>query len=707
MKKKLLLALVIAAFAGFIVFDLDRYLTLDYLQSQRAALAAYQASHPLTVVAIYFAVYVVVTALSLPGAAVMTLAAGALFGLGWGVLIVSFASSIGATLAFLVARTLLHDWVQRRFAQQLRPINRGIERDGKFYLFTLRLVPLFPFFVINLVMALTPMRTWPFYWVSQIGMLPGTIVYVNAGTQLAQVQSTAGLLSPELILSFVLLGLFPWLARLAVDAYKRWRTLAAFKKPKHFDYNLLVIGAGSAGLVTAYIGATVKAKVGLIERNAMGGDCLNTGCVPSKTLLKSARVAHSAAVAERFGLHPLAPQVDFAAVMDRVQHAVAQVAPHDSVERYSQLGVECLQGEATLVSPWELELDGRRLSARNIVIATGGRPAVPDLPGLEQVDYVTSDSVWQLRERPRRLLVVGGGPIGCELAQAFARLGSEVTMAVRSRLLPKEDEDVAALITQRLRDEGIEVLEGHSVSAFLRDGEKQLAELKTGDSMLQCGFDCVLLAMGRKANTEGLNLDKLGIQLDGDGTLQVDEYLRTSCPTVYACGDVAGPYQFTHVSAHQAWYAAVNALFGGFRRFRVDYRVIPWVTFTDPEVARVGLNEQQAAQLGMAVEVTRYDLAELDRAITESETQGFVKVLTPPGKDRILGVTLVGSHAGEHLSEFVLAMKHNLGLNKILGTIHVYPTFAEANKYAAGEWRKAHKPEKILQWVERYHAWRR
>lgn len=713
MRRTYIFILLVLAVTVFVFFDLDQYLSLEYFNQQKNAISSYQQQQPLLLALIYFVVYVLVTAFSLPGAAVMTLVGGALFGLGWGLLIVSFASTIGATLAFLIARSLLRDWVQEKFSNYLAAINAGVEKDGEFYLFSLRLVPVFPFFVINLVMALTPIKPWPFYWVSQLGMLAGTAVYVNAGTRLAQLDSLAGILSPELIAAFVLLGVFPWIARALVALLKQRKALSRFKRPEKFDNNILVIGAGSAGLVSSYIAATVKSKVTLIEKDKMGGDCLNTGCVPSKALIRSSRICHYLQRAEDYGLKNVSPEVDFAAVMQRVKRIIDTIAPHDSVERYRSLGVNCLRGEAALISPWQVELtepggEKKILSARNIIIASGGRPAVPELAGLDRIDYLTSDTIWQLTVLPRQLLVVGGGPIGCELAQAFRRLGSEVTMIVRSQLLPKEDDDVVAQVEKKFQREGIRVLSQSKIIQLENNGGQKSLRLSLGNNdEITVSGDQLLLAVGRVANTEQLELSAVGIERTARGTVAVDQYMRTSCPTIYACGDVAGPYQFTHVAAHQAWYAAVNALFGSVKKFRVDYRVIPWVTFCDPEVARVGLNEQEARARGIRYEVTRYQLDDLDRAITDSEAHGFIKVLTPPGRDKILGVTIVGYHASELIAEYILAMRHGLGLNKVLATIHIYPTLAEVNKYVAGEWKKAHKPERVLRWVEKFHSYRR
>jgi len=710
--RKLAVALVLGiSIAAFFAFDLGQYLNLQTLKDQQAAITAFRANNPLAGVVIYFVLYVVATALSVPGAALLTLAGGAVFGLFWGTLIVSFASTIGATLAFLISRFLLRDWVSQRFGQRLTAIDEGVRREGAFYLFTLRLVPAFPFFLINLLFGLTAMKARTFFWVSQLGMLAGTVVYVNAGTQLGKLDSLSGILSPTLLGSFVLLGIFPLIARKLVEIVRRNKVFAGWKKPARFDRNLVVIGGGSAGLVTAYIAAAVKAKVTLVEKHKLGGDCLNTGCVPSKALIRSARFLSHVTRAQEFGIASAHAKFEFADVMKRVQAVIKTVEPHDSAERYTGLGVDVVHGSAKIVSPWEVDIthdDGstRRLSTRSIVIATGARPFVPPIPGIETVGYLTSDNVWNLRELPQRLVVLGGGPIGSELTQAFARLGAQVTQVeMAPRLLMREDPEVSALVMERFRAEGIAVLVKHRAREFVVEhGEKILIAEHDGQDV-RIPFDAVLVAVGRAANLKGFGLEELGIPTGR--TVDTNEFLQTRYPNIYAAGDVAGPFQFTHTAAHQAWYAAVNALFDPFRKFKADYAVIPWATFVEPEVARVGLNELEAGEKGIPYEVTTYGLDDLDRAIADSEAHGFLKVLTVPGKDRILGVTIVGEHAGDLIAEYVLAMKQGIGLNKILGTIHIYPTLAEANKYVAGNWKKAHAPQQLLAWVERFHAWRR
>lgn len=717
--RKLILAGVIAVLIGaWYAFNLGQYFTLESAKAQQAALQEIITDQPLQSSAVYFIVYVIVTALSLPGAAVMTLLGGALFGFWWSLLLVSFASSVGATLAFLVSRFILHDWVQAKFQHRLKAINAGIKKDGAFYLFTLRLIPVFPFFVINILMAITPMKTRTFYLISQLGMLAGTMVYVNAGTQLGQLESLSGILSPPLLLSLALLGVFPLLAKRVMGWIQKRRVYAPWNKPAHFDQNMVVIGAGSGGLVSAYIAAAVKAKVTLIEKKQMGGDCLNTGCVPSKALIRAAHTMKEITCADEFGIQAEAVSVDFTRVMQRVHNVINRVEPHDSAERYTQLGVNCIQGEAKILSPWEVEVQGKRITTRNIVIATGARPLVPGIPGLKEVNYHTSDTIWSLKEQPRRLLVLGGGPIGCELAQSFCRLGSQVTLVeMADQLLIREDSEAAALVREGLTNDGVQIKTGYKAVRFeSSDAENGVSRQQVylesaANATCSVEFDAVLLALGRVANVRGFGLEELGIGTTARGTVEVNPYLQTKYPNIFAVGDVAGPFQLTHAAGHQAWYAAVNGLFGQFKRFKADYSVLPAVTYTSPELARVGINEKEARQqhhdFDAKFEITTYKLSELDRAITDAENYGFIRVITPKGKDRILGVTIVGHRGGELLAEFTLAMRHGLGLNKILGTIHPYPTMSEATKYTAGEWKRANAPQGLLRLIEKYHRWMR
>ena len=715
MKKIALIGLVALGVSAFFMFDLNQLLTLENIKASQAQFEQWRNTSPIFVSLAFLIIYTIVTALSMPGAAIMTLAAGALFGIIWGTIIVSFASTFGATLAFLASRYLFRDFIQQRFGNQLQSINNGIQRDGNFYLFTLRLVPVFPFFLINLLMGLTLIPAKSFYWVSQVGMLVGTIIYVNAGTQLSQIENLNSILSGQLLLSFALLGIFPLLAKKAVNIFKRNRVYRNYSKPRSFDRNLVVIGGGAAGLVSAYIGSAVKARVTLVEAGKMGGDCLNHGCVPSKALIRSAKLIQQLRQGDRYGINATEPSFSFKKVMARVLEVIKKIEPHDSIERYTDLGVDVIQGFATIVDPWTVEVQlkaggTKRLTTRSIVIAAGASPFVPPLPGLDEVGYLTSDTLWaefSKREKPpKRLIVLGGGPIGTELAQSFVRLGSEVIqIEMAPRILIREDEDVSRIASSFLEDEGVEVLTNHKAMSVEHEGDEKILVVEHNGIEKRIAFDDLICAVGRSARLQGYGLEELGIPVQR--TVQTNEYLETLYPNIYAAGDVAGPYQFTHTAAHQAWFAVVNALFGNLKRFKVDYSVIPWTTFIDPEVARVGLNEQEAKEQGVAYDITRYELGELDRAITDSADQGFIKVLTVPGKDRILGVTIVAEHAGELLAEYVLAMKHKLGLGKILATIHTYPTFAEANKYVAGEWKRTHVSTKILTMLDYYHRWRR
>ncbi len=693
--KLILIVVVIALIAAFFAFDLGQYLTLEYLKGKQADITAYYQTNPAQTIAVFMAFYIAAIALSFPGATLLTLVAGAVFGLVAGTIIVSFASSIGATLAFLVSRYALRDWVQAKFGDRLKPINDGVAKEGGFYLFTMRLVPAFPFFLINLVMGLTQMKTWTFYWVSQLGMLLGTIVYVNAGTELAKITSLKGILSPGLIGAFVLLGIFPIIAKKIIDSLKAKKVYAKWtdKKPAHFDRNVVVIGGGSAGLVTSYIAAAVKSKVTLVERHQMGGDCLNTGCVPSKALIRSAKLLNHISRAREFGITSASATWDFAEVMERVQKIIADIEPHDSVARYTSLGVDCMKGSAKIITPWEVEItkdDGstQKLTTKNIVIAAGSRPFVPPIPGLAECKPLTSDNIWNLRTLPKRLVVLGGGPIGSELTQCFARFGSEVTQVeMLPRIMIREDPEVSAMVKAKFEAEGVKVLVDHKAKqVVIENGEKYLIVEHAGQEK-RIAFDEILCAVGRIANTTGYGLEELGIP--AKKVVETNEYLETIYANIFACGDVAGPYQFTHTAAHMAWYASVNALFGKFKKFKVDYSVVPWATFTDPEVARVGINEQEAIEKKIAHDVHVYGIDDLDRAIADGEAHGFVKVITPKGSDKILGATIVGEHAGDLLVEFVAGMKHGFGLEGILNTIHTYPTLGEANKYAAGIYKRS------------------
>ncbi|HIF9134606.1 dihydrolipoyl dehydrogenase [Photobacterium damselae] len=714
-KRKLFLLGIIAAVIGiWLYFDLSQYFTLEQAKAQQLALQDTIQTHPVWASLVFFFAYVAVTALSLPGAAIMTLLGAALFGFWWSLVLVSFASTIGATLAFLFSRFILRDWVQTKFGSRLSAINDGVKKQGSFYLLSLRLIPVFPFFLINLLMGLTPIRAKQFFFVSQLGMLPGTAVYVNAGTQLGEINTLSGIISLPVLISLALLGLFPLIAKAVMNQIQARKIYQKWQKPTSFDQNMVVIGAGSGGLVSAYIAAAVKAEVTLIEKHKMGGDCLNTGCVPSKALIRAAHNMAEIQRAAEFGVSTGPIAIDFKQVMTRVQKVISKIEPHDSIERYRSLGVNCITGEAIIRSPWEVEVDGKIITTKNIVIATGARPLVPNIPGLQSVNYLTSDTVWSLQEQPQKLLVLGGGPIGCELAQSFARLGTKVTLVeMAPQLLIREDSDAAKLVQDSLIADGVEIKLEHKAMRFesiVDANGKTMGKVYLdfhNEQQVTVEFDAVLLALGRVANVQGFGLEELGITTTARGTVEVNDYLQTQYPNIYAVGDVVGPYQLTHAASHQAWYAAVNGLFGQFKRFKADYSVMPAATYTSPEVARVGLNEKEATAQGIEFDVVTYGIDDLDRAITDGEDHGFIKVITPKGKDTILGATIVGANAGDLLAEFTLAMRHNLGLNKILATVHPYPTMSEAVKYTAGVWKRNNAPEKLLEWVAKYHRWMR
>lgn len=704
MKKIFIIVLIMACLFLFRYFEVFSYLNLEYIKANQEILHTYYLQNKITVLTSYFLLYVLVTAVSLPGATILTLLGGSLFGLLNGFILVSFASSIGATIAFLLSRILFKDYIEAKFSDKLKLINKGIEKDGAFYLFSLRLVPAFPFFLINILMGLTSIKVLTFYLVSQLGMIFGTLVYVNAGVEIAKITSLTEILSPSLLFSFTLLGIFPLMAKKILDFIKHQKIYKGHSKPKKFDYNMIVIGAGSAGLVTSYICATLKARVALIEKHKMGGDCLNTGCVPSKAIVKAAKMAYEVNQASSYGIKANIESIDFKQVMARVHKVIKKIEPHDSIDRYTELGVECISGEATILSPWEVKVNNKVLTSKNITIATGASPLIPNIKGLKEIDYLTSNNLWKLAELPKKFLVLGGGPIGLEMAQSFNRLGSKVTLIeMGDRIMSKEDEDVSLAVHKKLTHEGVNILTLHKAVEF--SANKLLCEFE--GKIINIEFDNVLIAIGRVPNLDHFGLENLKLEIRKNNTIFANEYMQTNYPNIYVCGDVTGPYQLTHTASHQAWYCAVNALFNPIKRFKVDYSVIPWCTYTDPEVATVGENESSAKLKNIEYEVTKYGLDDLDRAIVDGSDYGFVKVLTKKGSDQIIGATIVGVQAGELITEFITNMKYKKGLNAILGTIHTYPTLSEGNKYVAGLWKKNNAPVKLLSYVQKFHLWRR
>ena len=464
--------------------------------------------------------------------------------------------------------------------------------------------------------------------------------------------------------------------------------------------HLIVIGGGSGGLVCAAGAAGLGAKVALIEKHKMGGDCLNTGCVPSKAIIRSAKIIHDTQTAERFGLKAHNFDIKLDSVLASVREVQEKIAPHDSVERFTSLGVDVHLGEYRFISPHQISNGKETLKAKRFCIATGASPFVPPIPGLDKIPSLTSDNVWQLKELPKNLIVLGGGPIGAELAQTFARLGSHVTVVeMADRLLIREDSEVSELVKKRFEAEGLTVL--LKTKAEQIDGSLIVSDPNGQKGKIE--FDQILVAVGRAPNVNGLGLEKAGVQYDKKG-IKTDATLRTSAKHIYACGDVVGPYQFTHTADFQARLILRNALFPG--KSKIDYRVVPWCTFTEPEVARVGLNESEAKQNKVAHDVYQYALSDLDRAVCDREAEGFIKVLTEKGTDQILGVTLVGSHAGDLLHELALAMHQKIGLKKVASMIHVYPTLAEVSKRIADSYQRTRLTGNTKKWLKRYLDWR-
>ncbi|MFK7794043.1 MAG: FAD-dependent oxidoreductase [Gammaproteobacteria bacterium] len=706
MKRIIIFLVIIASIIfGLTYFDIGSYLTFSELKERQSELQSLVSNNPFKAAAIFFSIYVIATAISVPGAFIFTLAGGALFGLTQGTILVSFASTIGALFAYLVARYFLHDVVQNKFSDRLGLINRKVDEEGAFYLLFLRLVPVFPFFLVNLVMALTPIRAFTFYWVSQLGMLPATLIYVNAGTQIAKISSPGDIASPSLIFALVLLGILPFITKGIMSILKSKRVYKKFTKPTSFEYNTIVVGGGSAGLVASYTTSTLQGKVLLVERHQMGGDCLNTGCVPSKSILRSAKFVADLKDFESYGLSKANYELEFKNIMSRVHDKIAVIEPKDSVARYTELGVECEQGDAAIISPWQVKINDKTLNTKNIIIATGASPALPDITDLDKIPYYTTDTVWSITEAPKKLLVIGAGPIGCELGQAFARLGSDVSIANNhATILPNEDAEAAKIVEASLLKDDITLLNNFKSDKFINDFDNYSLVGTQDDSITNISFTHLLIATGRKANIEGM--DALDLEINDQGRIETNATLQTMYPNVYACGDVTSSMQYTHTASHQAWYAAFNALFHPIKKFKCTLNNIPRAVFTDPEITSVGITEQQAIDQGINHQVTTFPMDDIDRAITDNATAGFVKVITPVNSDEILGVCIVGEHASELIAEFVLAKTNGLGLNKILKTVHIYPTRSEINRMVAGKWRRSKLTARTLDILKKFQSWR-
>ena len=699
----------------FYFYGLDGYLSLQYISESQASFRQQFIASPIKISFFYSLIYILVTTFSLPGAAVLTLLAGALFPFLTALIIVSFSSTIGATLAMVITRFLYHDIIKDRFPKAYQLVEKGLTREGAKFLFFLRLVPIFPFFVVNYVFAVTRIPVLIFAFVSQIGMLPGTIVYINAGHQLSSIKGLDGIFSPGILFSFGLLATFPFVMKFFVNRYRYRKIYRSYKKPKSYDANLVVIGGGSAGLVGAYMGAASKAKTILIEEDKMGGDCLNTGCVPSKAILHVAEEVHitQKILGKKIVKGTAKKEIDFLKVISHVKQSIKKIEPHDSIDRYTKLGVECIKGKAKILDPFTVKTNGRIIKTKAILVATGASPIIPDIEGKEKVqsDILTSNSIWDLKKLPQKLLIIGGGAIGCEMSQAFSRLGSKVTLVeAQSRILLGEDIETAKLMERVLTKEGVQILTNTKLESFhsKKSGRKAINEatLKKGKKQLKIAFSKVLIAVGRKATTSGFGLEELGIEKHPDGRIVINDYMQTNIPNVYAAGDVSGPFQLTHAAGHQGWHAVIHALYGFAYAPKINYSLMPTCVYTSPEVASVGLREQDAVKRKEGYEITQFDLKELDRAIVDENTEGFVRVITPWKKNNILGVTIVAKGASNLLLEFLATMKNKKRLNSILGTIHPYPSLGEANKYVASKWLKNHTSEEAMEKVKKFNTWR-
>lgn len=707
------IALTLLVAIGTAIVVLSRGAGLSDLDDLRATVAAVRArvdAHPAAAAGLFALAYVAVTALSLPLALWLTLAGGALFGHGIGIPLVALSATAGATLAFLAARHLLRDAVTRRFADRMAAIDRGVARDGWRYLLSLRLVPAIPFFAVNLAMGLTAMPLRSYVVATFVGMLPATAIYVNAGVALGRLRSPSDILTLPAAGSLVLLAALPWVARIGAGVLHRSRPAGRWTRPRRFDRNLIVIGAGAAGLVASLTAATARARVTLVEAGRMGGECLNTGCVPSKALLASARAAEAQRRGPRFGLAPAPVVVDFPAVMRRVAGVIAAIAPHDSAERYRSLGAEVLAGRARLVDPWTVEIalaagGTTRRSARHIVIATGSAPVVPAIEGLTTTPHVTTDTLWdrlaQMDAAPARMAILGGGAVGVELGQALQRLGSAVTLIEAGpRLLPREDPEAVALVTGRLEAEGVRILTETRALSAAPEGDGARIELAgpAGRESLRC--DLLLVATGRRPRLDGIGLDDLGLDPADPGAWP---------ESLILAGDADGGPQLTHRAGASGWATAMRALAAPFWRPAVPEDGVARVVFTDPELASCGLSEAEARARGLAVETTRFDLGTLDRALADGDGdgEGIVKVLTRAGSDRILGTTIVGPHASDLAGLVVLAMRRRIGLGALQSVPFAYPTYPEALGRTGGQWRLQRLSPRLLGLAQRWNDLRR
>jgi pyruvate/2-oxoglutarate dehydrogenase complex dihydrolipoamide dehydrogenase (E3) component/uncharacterized membrane protein YdjX (TVP38/TMEM64 family) len=700
--------------------------------------------------------YVFLTVLLVPGSAI-TVGAGTLFGLKIGFIVVVLGANLGALVAFFLARTLLRQRVARwaESNPRFRLLDRAIGKQGFKMVLLTRLSPIFPFVLLNYFLGLTAVRTGAYVLGNLLGMLPATFLFVYLGA--AARDALAGQLNVSVGLYQQILKVVGLLATIAVvimitriarQALRQTEQLdegstvpgkprlepnyrpATFDKmmivddahdrrliqnchPPHWinpapagKYNLVVIGAGTAGLVSAAGAAGLGAKVALIEHNLMGGDCLNIGCVPSKAMIRAARAAHDARDAARFGLEiACEPQVAFAGAMERMRKLRAGISDHDSAERFRKLGVDVFIGTARFTGASSIEVDGKRLEFRRAVIAAGARAAKLPIPGLEKTGYLTNETVFRLTELPRRIAIIGAGPVGCELAQTFARFGSKVTLlSDGAEILPKEDADAAAIVRKKMEQDGVRIVTKAKIHrAEKNNGEKILAAT-VGEAAVDINCDAVLVAAGRTPNLEGLDLEAAGIGYTYRG-VEVDDWLRTKNPRVYAAGDVCSQFKFTHAADAMARLVIANALF--FARRKVSALTIPWCTYTDPEIAHVGYYEKDARQAGFAVATLTESMKDVDRAILDGEEEGFARVHYDQKSGKILGGAIVARHAGEMIGELTLAMVAKQKVGVLSSTIHPYPTQAEVLHKIGDAYMRARLTPRVKKTLQTWLRWQR
>ncbi len=692
------------------------------------------------------AAYAVLTVAMIPGSA-LTIGSGLIFGFWKGFAVVTVGANLGALGAFLLARTLFRERAEAlaRGQKTFRAVDSAIAREGFRIVLLLRLSPVFPFTVLNVLLGVTGISAASYVLANLIGMLPGTLMFVYLGTLGEAAAGTQSLgqtvlrivgLAATVVVTVVITriarralkaasldgganpGVAPEAAPVGAgaktipgDAYDQ-ALLASVKPTAHVNpipqdrYNLVVIGAGTAGLVTAAGGAGLGAKVALIEKHMFGGDCLNVGCVPSKGIIRAGRAAAAVREAGAFGIRLAGePRIDFAATMERMRRLRAGIAPHDSVKRFSELGIDVYLGEGRFTGPDEIEVGGNKLRFQAAVIATGARATFPRIPGIEEVEPLTNENVFTLTELPRSLILLGAGAIGCEMAQTFRRLGSEVTIVIRgNRIMTREDPDAALIVQRKFEQEGIRVLTGSAIKRAEKRGGKKVIVIERDGSEESVEADQILIGMGRAPNVEGLGLSAAGIAYGTEG-VTVDANMRTTNPRVFAAGDICSRLKFTHAADAQARIVLRNALFFG--RARATDLVIPWCTYTDPEIAHVGCYEKEARDRGLAVTTFTVPLEDVDRAILDGETEGFGRIHLKSGTDRILGATVVASHAGDMIGELTMAIQNGLGAGKLASVIHPYPTQGEVVRKLGDAYMRTKLTPGVKRIMARILRWRR